>query len=120
MGLSRDRNLGIQFAKRSNIEVKYVADVDSRRLMAAAKSIEEHVAKPPQPISEFRTILDNKSVDVLICAAPNHWHAPATILACAAGKHVYVEKPCSHNPWEGEAMVEAAHKYNRCVQMGNQ
>ena len=49
-------------------------------------------------------------MDALFCAAPNHWHGPATILACDAGKHVYVEKPCSHNPWEGEQMIAAARK----------
>jgi predicted dehydrogenase len=56
----------------------------------------------------------------LICAAPNHWHAPSTILACSANKHVYVEKPCCHNPREGELMIEAARKHNRAVQMGSQ
>src|SRR5690606_2056976 len=58
--------------------------------------------------------------DVFAGAAPNHWHAPATIAACNAGKHVYVEKPCSHNPWEGEMQIKAARKHNRCVQMGAQ
>jgi len=75
-----------------------------------------HAAK----FDDFRKMLDNKEVDVLICAAPDHWHAPATIMACKAGKHVYVEKPCSHNPHEGELAVEAAKKYKRVVQMGNQ
>ena len=73
-----------------------------------------------QLTGDFRTILDDKEIDVFVCAAPNHWHAPASILACAAGKHVYVEKPCSHNPWEGEQLVKAARKHKRCVQMGNQ
>ena len=79
-----------------------------------------NVEKFPQAIGDFRKILDDSDVDALICAAPNHWHAPATILGCAAGKHVYVEKPCSHNPREGELMVEAARKHNRAVQMGSQ
>ncbi len=61
-----------------------------------------------------------KAVDALVIATCNHWHAPAAILACAAGKHVYVEKPCSHNPREGEMMVAAARKHRRLVQMGNQ
>ncbi len=65
-------------------------------------------------------MLADKNIDALVCAAPNHWHAPATIIACKAGKHVYVEKPCSHNPQEGEWMVEAAAKYKRCVQLGTQ
>ncbi len=69
---------------------------------------------------DFRSILDDPEVDALIVAAPNHWHAPAGIMACAAGKHAYVEKPCSHNPQEGELLVAAARKHKRCVQMGNQ
>ena len=71
-------------------------------------------------MKDFREVLEDKAVDVLSIAAPNHWHAPATILACAAGKHVYVEKPCCHNPHEGELMVAAARKHKRVVQMGNQ
>ena len=59
-------------------------------------------------------------MDALFCEAPNHWHGPATILACDAGKHVYVEKPCCHNPWEGEQMIAAARKHDRAVQMGVQ
>ena len=67
--------------------------------------------KQTKTVKDFRRILDDGSVDALVCAAPNHWHAPATIMACNAGKHVYVEKPCSHNPWEGETMVAAARKH---------
>src|SRR5208283_4003813 len=74
----------------------------------------------PQAVKDFRKILDDKNVDALTIAAPNHWHAPAAILACQAGKHVYVEKPGSHNVQEGEWMVAAARKHNRVVQMGNQ
>src|SRR5690606_31860520 len=74
----------------------------------------------PEGVADFRRILDDRSVDALVVAAPNHWHAPATILACAAGKHVYVEKPCSHTPREGELMVEASRKHSRVGQMGNQ
>ncbi len=65
-------------------------------------------------------MLDDKEVDAFCCAAPNHWHGPAAILGCKAGKHVYVEKPACHNPQEGEWMVAAAKKYNRCVQVGTQ
>jgi predicted dehydrogenase len=74
----------------------------------------------PQGVADFRKALDDKALDILVVAAPNHWHAPATILGCAAGKHVYVEKPCSHNPREGELAVEASRKHNRVVQMGSQ
>ncbi len=69
---------------------------------------------------DIRQILADPEVDALVIAAPNHWHAPAAIMACNAGKHAYVEKPCSHNPKEGELLIEAARKHNRCVQMGNQ
>lgn len=120
MGLSRGRALAVGFSKQPNVEVKYVCDVDTARARQGAEVVEGTGAAAPQVVTDFRKVLDDKSVDALVCAAPNHWHAPATIAACAAGKHVYVEKPCSHNPWEGESMVAAARKHKRCVQMGNQ
>jgi predicted dehydrogenase len=120
MGLSRGRALADQFAKEDNVEVKYVCDVDKERAASGAKLVEGAVGRTPEPITDFRRILDDKAIDALICAAPNHWHAPATILACSADKHVYVEKPCCHNPHEGELMVEAARQSNRAVQMGSQ
>ena len=120
MGLSRGSALATGFANLPNVEVKYLCDVDKDRIPALAKRIEETSGNVPEGITDFRRILDDKSVDGLVCAAPNHWHAPATILGCAAGKNVYVEKPCSHNPREGELMVAAARKHNRAVQMGSQ
>jgi predicted dehydrogenase len=121
MGLGgRGTALARVFAGQPNVSVAYVADPDSQRAGKAAEAVAAGGAKAPQPVADFRRILDDKNVDVLVCATCNHWHAPATILACAAGKHVYVEKPCSHNPREGELMVEAARKYDRRVQMGNQ
>ena len=120
MGLSRGRSLMVSFAKQPGVVVKYVCDPDQSRAESGAKLLEGTVGKAPQIVSDFRRILDDAEVDVLICAAPNHWHAPATILACAAGKHVYVEKPCCQNPYEGELMVQAARKHNRAVQMGSQ
>lgn len=120
MGLSRGRSLAVSFAKQPNVEVKYVCDVDSTRAASGAKLVEGTGVKAPTAIGDFRKILEDKAVDALVCAAPNHWHAPATIMACGQGKHVYVEKPCSHNPWEGETMVQAARKNKRCVQMGSQ
>ena len=120
MGLSRGRALAERFARHSGVTIKYVCDVDETRAASAAKSVAGIAKTAPQPVGDFRKILDDAEVDALICAAPNHWHGPATILACSAGKHVYVEKPCSHNPWEGEMMIEAARK-NRCaVQVGTQ
>jgi predicted dehydrogenase len=120
MGLSRGRSLAVGFAKQPNVDIKYVCDTDSTRAESCVQLVEGAGGKTPKAIGDFRQILDDKDVDVLVCAAPNHWHAPATIMACNAGKHVYVEKPCSHNPWEGETMVAAARKHNRCVQMGSQ
>lgn len=120
MGLSRGRALATSFAKQADVEVKYVAETDKNRAASGAKALEDGGSKAPIVVSDFRKILDDREVDALIVAAPNHWHAPATILACAAGKHVYVEKPCSHNPREGELMVEAARKHKRAVQMGTQ
>lgn len=120
MGLSRGQALAVAFGKQPNVEVKYVCDVDATRADACAKSVENALARGPQAIADFRQILDDQAVDALVCAAPNHWHGPATILACAAGKHVYVEKPCCHNPREGELMVAAARKHKRAVQVGTQ
>lgn len=120
MGLSRGRALADMFSKRPGVVLKYVCDVDETRAASAATALAKNSDQPPQAIGEFRRILDDPEIDALICAAPNHWHAPATIMACAAGKHVYVEKPCSHNPQEGEWMVDAARKHKRAVQMGSQ
>ncbi len=115
MGLSRGLSLAGTFSSLDGVSVKYVCDVDETRASSAANQI-----KGSQPVTDYRRVLDDDSIDALVCAAPNHWHAPATILACNAGKHVYVEKPCSHNPWEGELMVQAARKADRAVQMGTQ
>lgn len=120
MGLSRGQSLALDLAKLSGVEVATLCDVDQKRLGDFAKQFKEKTDKQPETTTDFRKILDDKNIDALVCAAPNHWHGPATILACKAGKHVYVEKPCSHNPQEGEWMVEAAAKYKRCVQMGTQ
>ncbi|EEF58587.1 Gfo/Idh/MocA family oxidoreductase [Pedosphaera parvula] len=103
-----------------NCEIAYICDVDSRAIDKAINAVAKKQDRKPKGVTDFRQILDDKEIDVLTIATPNHWHAPASILACKAGKHVYVEKPCCHNPHEGELMVQAARKYNRKVQMGNQ
>src|SRR5215472_3445537 len=108
------------FAALPGVEVAYVCDVDQRRSGKAADDAGRAGKKAPKAVGDFRRILDDKAVDALVVATCNHWHAPSAILACAAGKHVYVEKPCSHNPREGELLVEAARKHSRVVQMGNQ
>ncbi|MCR9292124.1 MAG: Gfo/Idh/MocA family oxidoreductase [bacterium] len=120
MGLSRGQSLAADLAKFEGVEVKYLCDVDKRRSESLARQFQKEVGVAPEMVGDFRRILDDDDVDALVCAAPNHWHAPATIMACKAGKHVYVEKPCSHNPQEGEWMIQAAEKYKRCVQMGAQ
>ena len=103
-----------------NAEVAVLCDIDDSRFAPGLKQLEGKQARAPQTSKDIRRVLEMKDLDALFIAAPNHWHAPATILACNGGKHVYVEKPCSHNPWEGESMVRAARKNNRMVQMGNQ
>ncbi len=121
MGLSRGQGLAVGFAALPGVEVSMVCDVDQRRMSNSVKQLQERGAGPaPRTTTDFREMLADPEIDALVCAAPNHWHAPATIMACKAGKHVYVEKPCSHNPREGEWMVAAADKFKRCVQMGTQ
>jgi predicted dehydrogenase len=119
MGLGRGFDHVQAVQKISNVEIAYLADIDDTRL-ARAQKVFDQSDRRPKGVKDFRKILDDKEIDALFIAAPNHWHAPATILACAAGKHVYVEKPGSHNAREGELMVEAARKHKRVVQMGNQ
>jgi predicted dehydrogenase len=120
MGLGRGFDHVKALQQISNVEVAYLADIDEQRVAKAQKSAFATAEKQPKGVKDFRRILEDKNVDALFIAAPNHWHAPATILACSAGKHVYVEKPASHNAREGEWMVAAARKHHRVVQMGNQ
>jgi predicted dehydrogenase len=108
------------FSKLFGVEVAYVCDVDAARAGKAAQEVEKTGKPAPKTVGDFRRMLDDKSIDAIVVATCNHWHAPAAILACTAGKHVYVEKPCSHNPREGELLVAAARKNHRVVQMGNQ
>lgn len=117
---SRGKALAQNFASQSNSNVIHVCDVDSRAIATCLEAIKERQSIDASSYSDFRKSLESKDVDVLVIAAPDHWHAPASLLALQAGKHVYVEKPCSHNPEEGEILVEAAKKYGKVVQMGNQ
>lgn len=121
MGLSRGKAHINNFAKLEGVEIAYVCDVDQNRLAAGAKyAAERQNGKAPKAVTDFRRILEDKDIDILSIAAPNFWHAPATILTCEAGKHVYVEKPGSHNPREAELMVAVARRTGKKVQMGNQ
>ena len=109
-----------KFTALPGVEFKYVIDVDRRSLGHAAALTEKAQGHAPKQETDFRRVLEDKDVDGLLIATPDHWHAPMAILAAKAGKHVYVEKPCSHNPREGEILVEVAKKYKRFVQMGSQ
>ncbi|MHC4745304.1 MAG: Gfo/Idh/MocA family protein, partial [Planctomycetota bacterium] len=121
MGLGgRGRFLAESFARRPDTEVAYLCDPDSRRLPRAKEAVAAAQGKEPKLLQDFRKILEDKDVDVLINATPDHWHALGSIMACQAGKDVYVEKPMSHNLWEGRKMVEAARNYKRVVQVGMQ
>lgn len=120
MGLSRGRGHIKGYLDVPNTEVAYVCDVDQKRLASGLKTMEGKQEKMPEKVTDFRRILDDPEIDALSIAAPNFWHAPATILACQAGKHVYVEKPGSYNAWESQRMVEVAQQTGRQVQMGTQ
>jgi predicted dehydrogenase len=117
---ARGRALASQFSKLPGCHIGYVCDVDERAVGAGVTAVDRRLAERPKTVTDVRRILDDKQIDALVIAAPDHWHAPAAILACAAGKHVYVEKPASHNGHEGMLLIEAARKHKRHVQMGNQ
>ena len=125
------------FAARRDCAVAYLADVDTTIFDQQApvafvdnfpadfrgtrlEGVTKAQGKAPKLVQDFRRVLDDKSVDAVVIATPDHWHSLATIWACQAGKDVYVEKPLSHNPWEGRKAVEAARKYQRIVQLGTQ
>jgi predicted dehydrogenase len=121
MGLNgRGSVLAKVFARTAGAAVAYTCDVDALVLATATAAVAARQARAPRALGDFRRALDDPQVDALVIAAPDHWHAPAAILAMQAGKHVYVEKPCGHNPHEGELLVAAQRKYRRVVQMGTQ
>jgi predicted dehydrogenase len=103
-----------------DVEITYICDVDKRAVAKGIKETAKKQSAAPQGLGDFRKVLADPSVDVVTIATPDHWHSPLAILALAAGKHVYVEKPCSHNPYEGELLVQAVSKYQRVLQMGAQ
>ncbi|MGZ5423229.1 MAG: Gfo/Idh/MocA family oxidoreductase [Candidatus Aminicenantales bacterium] len=100
--------------------VTHVCDVDRRELDKFAAETKKQFLQDPVAVKDFRRVLESKDVDVITIATPEHWHAPMAIAGLQAGKHVYVEKPCSHNPYEGELLIAAQKKYGKLVQMGNQ
>lgn len=103
-----------------NAKLTHLCDVDQARLEKAQANAEKAGYGKVRGSADLRRVLEDKEVDAVVIATPDHWHAPATILACAAGKDVYVEKPVSHNLREGRLMVDAARKYKRVVQAGMQ
>jgi predicted dehydrogenase len=109
-----------EFAKLNGVEVAYVCDPDLQLAEALAASVEKTTGRKPKVVQDLRLINDDKSIDTLSVAAPNHWHALATIWGMQAGKHVYVEKPLCHNVVEGRRMIEVADKTKRICQVGTQ
>ncbi len=120
MGLgSRDCYLIEEFLKKPEVEITYICDVDTRRFNNGFKAASGQKNKP-EAVRDFRRMLDDKNVDAMIIGAGSHWGPLATIMSCQAGKDVYVEKPFSHDIYEGRKAVEAARKYQRVVQVGSQ
>ena len=117
---ARGLALAKNYAAQKNCEIVSVSDVDRNSMNKCVSTVDKIQNSKPRAIGDFRKALENKDLEAVVIATPDHWHAPAAILACQAGKHAYVEKPCSHNPHEGELLVAAARKYNRKVQMGAQ
>ena len=107
-------------AARSDVRIEFLCEPDATRLAAAVKIVEEAGHKTPRAVRDLRQVLDDKSVQAVWIATPDHWHAPAAILAAEARKHVYVEKPCSHNLREGRLMIEAARRNSVVMQVGTQ
>ena len=108
------------FTEMKNVQLTYLIDVDSSLFDSRAKGVEGRIGSRPKCVQDVRQALDDKSLDAVSIATPNHWHSLITIWACQAGKDVYVEKPISHNIFEGRKCVEAAQKYGRIVQHGTQ
>jgi predicted dehydrogenase len=108
------------YSKLKDARITTICDVDKNVVGRATKAVEARNGSAPKYVQDLRRVFDDKEIDAVSIATPNHWHALATIWACQAGKDVYVEKPVSHNIFEGRKMVEAARKYGRIVQTGTQ
>jgi len=104
----------------ANVRISHVVDVDERHFASSVPFMKEKWGGDPKTETDFRRVLENRDVDAVTIAAPDHWHALMTIWACQSGKDVYVEKPISHNIVEGRRMIEAARRYNRVVAVGTQ
>src|SRR6202158_3626373 len=113
---SRGKDHVDAFSRVPNVEIAALCDVDDSVL----NKRRAEVGGSPRTFTDVRRLLEDQSLDAISIATPNHWHALMAIWACQAGKDVYVEKPCSHNMWEGRQLVRAAEKYRRIVQHGTQ
>ncbi|HEY4843004.1 MAG TPA: Gfo/Idh/MocA family oxidoreductase [Terriglobales bacterium] len=107
-------------ANKKAARISHVCDVDTTILEKFADHTQQEMDETPVSEKDFRRILEVKNVDAITIATPEHWHTPMAIAALQSGKHVYVEKPCSHNPAEGEMLVQAQQKYRKLVQLGTQ
>jgi predicted dehydrogenase len=107
-------------ANQAAARIAYVCDVETNIMAKFAAETEKQMGYAPKREQDFRKVLALKDIDAITIATPDHWHAPLAILGLQAGKHVYVEKPCSHNPAEGALLVRAQQKYGKLVQMGTQ
>ncbi len=107
-------------SKRKDVQITWVCDVDANRLAAAEKIVTGGSGKSPQTTGDLRQVLQDKTVDAVFIATPDHWHTPAAILALDAGRHVYVEKPCCHNIREGRLLTEAVKRSGKRLQVGTQ
>ncbi len=118
----RSRGMGLAngFAGLENVHVKTLVDVDENLFAERVKKIEGVQGTAPGTAWDMRRVFDDKDIDAVAMATPNHWHSLGAIWACQAGKHVYVEKPCSHNIFESRKMIDAARKYNCLVSVGFQ
>lgn len=117
---SRGNALAVNFSSQPNCDVAHICDVDSRAIEKCIKDVESIQELKIKGFVDFRKSLESKDIDAVVIATPDHWHAPAALLALQAGKNVYIEKPCSHNPNEGEILREGTARYGKVVQMGNQ
>ncbi|MBI9070176.1 MAG: Gfo/Idh/MocA family oxidoreductase [Melioribacteraceae bacterium] len=103
-----------------NAIISHICEVDKRYEADFSNKVKEQFGTAPKSVKDFRKLVEEKDIDVITIATPEHWHAPMSIMALQNGKHVYVEKPCAHNPREGELLVLAQKRYDKLIQMGNQ
>src|ERR1700749_512320 len=108
------------YSQLPNVQIAALCDIDESVLQKRLAQMEKMGLPKPATYTDVRKLLEDKSIDAVSIATPNHWHSLMAIWACQAGKDVYVEKPCSHNLWEGQQLVKAAQRYNRIVQHGTQ